>query len=645
MDSNSDGTPNYLENSSTGGRPQPDPAKIRITNNDADQLNPEIYGNFIVWEDERNSNFDIYLYDLSVDTDSDDIPNFLDGDRPQPDPAEKQLSNNPSHQENPAIYGSKVVWVDKRNGNKDIFIYDIISGEENILAGHEETGDPKFRPRQDIPRIYGDKVVWVDDKFSLGSWEISMYNLSVDTDSDGVPNYLDSDRPEPDPAEERLTSTSESENSPSIYGNKIVFTRSDNITLYDIGSGSEHQLTDSTALQEIDGGYCRIHGSKVVWVYNIGSKDIYLYDLAMDTDTDGTPNYIDPDTPSPDPAVNRVTNESEPISMLPEIFTNMIVWHDSRNSERDTYLFNLTDNLPPQITNSIPDYTSEIRDNESVNFQVSVSDFENDALTYTWFLNNRLIQGETLAHFEFIADPNSTGEFQVKVMVSDGEYSVETIWLLTVLESNVEAPTFAELEPATDPTIIEGGELLLSFRATDEDSEFLEVTFHIGDPSQNASGFYTYYSSHEDNFEATGELYFSPYLDHKGTLGNSLVNITVNVSDGKFTAVHSWTITTQYVDDVDMDGYNDSIEVTWGSDPQNTSSTPPDLDGDLIVDADDDDKDGDGVLDKDDAYPLDPTRSKDEDTDYTLEILIVIISIVLIIVVLIIIPRILKRRK
>src|SRR5690606_41641707 len=52
-----------------------------------------------------------------------------------------------------------------------------------------------------------------------------------------------------------------------------------------------------------------------------------------------------------------------------------------------------------------------------------------------------------------------------------------------------------------------------------------------------------------------------------------------------------------------------------GFDPKDPSSTPPDLAGDGIPDALDEDRDGDGVADVDDAFPLDDALPSDLDGD------------------------------
>jgi len=70
--------------------------ETQITTNASDQYSPVIYGNKIVWQDYRNGNWDIYIYDLSTKK-------------------ETQITTNTSDQYSPAIYGDRIVWVDYRD--------------------------------------------------------------------------------------------------------------------------------------------------------------------------------------------------------------------------------------------------------------------------------------------------------------------------------------------------------------------------------------------------------------------------------------------------------------------------------------------------------------------------------------------------
>ena len=94
----------------------------QITSNSASQEKPDIYGNIIVYQDNRNGNWDIYMYDLSIQTES-------------------QITNNPFSQEYPAIDGSRIVWQDSRNTNFDsglvtwdIYMYDLLTQTEKRLS-------------------------------------------------------------------------------------------------------------------------------------------------------------------------------------------------------------------------------------------------------------------------------------------------------------------------------------------------------------------------------------------------------------------------------------------------------------------------------------------------------------------------------
>ncbi|MCO5382075.1 MAG: PKD domain-containing protein [Methanosarcina barkeri] len=87
-----------------------------------------------MWVDDRNGNADIYMYDLSTSK-------------------EKRITTNPSASYSPAIYGDRIAWMDDRNGNWDIYVYDLATRQESHTTDKSD---------QYYPDIYGDKIVWTD---------------------------------------------------------------------------------------------------------------------------------------------------------------------------------------------------------------------------------------------------------------------------------------------------------------------------------------------------------------------------------------------------------------------------------------------------------------------------------------------------
>jgi len=113
------------------------------------QINPDIYGQYVVWEDHRNTNSCIYLYDRLSEVTT-------------------LLTNVPSNQIQPAIYGNTIVWVDYRNGNADIYAYDIASSTVFPLCTNDFD--------QLKPDVFGNIVVWED--YRNGNANVFALNMS-----------------------------------------------------------------------------------------------------------------------------------------------------------------------------------------------------------------------------------------------------------------------------------------------------------------------------------------------------------------------------------------------------------------------------------------------------------------------------------
>ena len=114
---------------------------IKISSHPGKEQAPDVANNVVVWQDDRNGNWDIYGYDLQTNT-------------------EFQITTDDSDQQFPAVSDHFVVWEDKRNGNTDIFGYNLATRTVFPIAidPSEQTG----------VEISGNIVVWVDTRNGNG---------------------------------------------------------------------------------------------------------------------------------------------------------------------------------------------------------------------------------------------------------------------------------------------------------------------------------------------------------------------------------------------------------------------------------------------------------------------------------------------
>ncbi|WP_048119881.1 hypothetical protein [Methanosarcina sp. Kolksee] len=215
----------------------------------------------------------------------------------------------------PVIQGDKITWWDY---DKNIIVYNISTGKEIKIVG------------ANTPSIYGDNVVYVRSKYEDGqpashqndeSNSLYLYNLSTNEET-------------------QLTPYEHARFYPSIYGNKIVWGRanqvnsgewSSNISIYDIPT---KRVSDISRTGTAAGG--EIYGNIVVWVEQKNeSRDIYMRDIAKHE-------------------TRQVTFDNNSTSA--DIYGDRIVWEREywigNNFSSDIYMYNISTNETTRITNS-----------------------------------------------------------------------------------------------------------------------------------------------------------------------------------------------------------------------------------------------------------------------------------------------------
>jgi len=265
------------------------------------QQNPSIYEDKVVWDDDRDGDKDIFMYDLILQE-------------------EVQITDNSYEQSYPDIYGNKIVWEDNRNGNPDIFMYDIDTEVETRITTNSF---PDVRPR-----IYDNFVVWeyctkLEEGYEYcDESEIYLYDIN-----EGTKRQI------------TITAGIHGRNKyPQIYDNRIVYEKlidySKNIYMYDTDTEVETRITEDF----IQAGNPKIYRDKIVWEDNRnGNSDIYMCDLEGNTgDITSWCNTFASDGGG---LVQITTDGSHQDDSM--IYKDIIVWEDWREGGAKIYMYDL----------------------------------------------------------------------------------------------------------------------------------------------------------------------------------------------------------------------------------------------------------------------------------------------------------------
>jgi beta propeller repeat protein len=198
------------------------------------QQYPEVSGNFVVWEDFRNGNWDIYGKDLSTGVEFPVCTAIYD-------------------QSSPSVNGDIVVWADPRQGAGDctkqiIYGYNLSTKTEFSIPW-----EPGYK--QEGPVVSGDWIVYREGNVQVSGYNLSTHNRTIIAQNQ-VRSYHD------------------------IYNSRVVwssYTTPLDIMGYDLAKGESFSVCLDIAEQRSP----VISGNIVVWTdYRNGNWDIYGKDLS-----------------------------------------------------------------------------------------------------------------------------------------------------------------------------------------------------------------------------------------------------------------------------------------------------------------------------------------------------------------------------
>ncbi len=303
--------------------------ELALTTNSANQEAPAIDGDKVIWRDYRDGQPDIYLYDIATSQ-------------------ERRITFTSATESCLAIQGSRVIWIDQRTGAWLPYVYDLTTNtERSIPVGAAGVWN--------CPWMDGDRIVWISPASSRDAF---LYNLSTNT-SQRLPLPLTNDR-----------------TNLRLYGDRLVREDWNNpgpwhLFVYNLVTDTDQRVGTTNAKQEFPWLW---QDRVVVHEYRQGEPptgfaDVYSYNLTTGAETQITSGSAQQDFAS--------------------IAGNRVVWRDNRNSGNgyvDLYLYDLTTGAEQRITTTPRSITGHglwndrivWSDNRNGNYDIYLVDLQPD---------------------------------------------------------------------------------------------------------------------------------------------------------------------------------------------------------------------------------------------------------------------------
>lgn len=234
---------------------QTGPAITMITSNDYEDSHPQINGNILVWQGYKDGDWEIFLFDIT----SEQII---------------QVTDNEYADITPQTDGDYIVWLGASNTGGEIYLYDIADGMTTRLTHNDDIDAP--------PQIADGRVVWASQKVtdSVQPGEIMLYHVKSKTT-------------------EQLTHDTLDDSAPRINDRTVVWIRTDamgdtTLYLYDLITKSTVQAPAGYVWQSLP----QKDGELTVSTRHDGTdREVFVYNSSLKTTEQITDNVFEDRNP------------------------------------------------------------------------------------------------------------------------------------------------------------------------------------------------------------------------------------------------------------------------------------------------------------------------------------------------------------